>query len=97
MEILSFLFRSGLPLDEVSRVSEQRAGRYRQVQGLLQKYYVRDPVSGHMGGVFLFESTADLAAFRASELAKSTGSAYEFTDDPQVRVLDVLKMLHPEV
>jgi len=42
MELLIFLFKSGLPLEEISATSEKRADRYRKVKGLIQKYYVQD-------------------------------------------------------
>lgn len=96
MELLIFMFRSGLSYEEVKKVSEQRADQYRKVNGLVQKYYVHDPASNHLGGVFLFESKEHLIAFRTSNLAKSTGQAYQFTEDPQVRVLEVVKSLYPD-
>jgi len=42
MELLVFLFKSGLPLEEISATSEKRADKYRKVKGLIQKYYVQD-------------------------------------------------------
>ena len=35
---------------------EDRADRYRQVPGLLQKYYVRYPDTDEYGGVYVWES-----------------------------------------
>ena len=37
-----FLFKSGLPMDDIEKTSESRADQYRQVPGLVQKYYVLD-------------------------------------------------------
>jgi hypothetical protein len=93
VEVLIFLFKSGLPAEEVLKTSEKRADRYRKVRGLLQKLYVQDKSKGHIGGVFIFDSRENLRAFRESELAKSTGEAYKFTEPPTIRALEVAKVL----
>jgi hypothetical protein len=48
---------------------------------------------GRVGGVFVFDTAENLVVFRDSELAKSTGEAYEFTEPPHTRVLDIVKTL----
>lgn len=93
MEILIFLFKSGMSMDEIAKTSEIRAEKYRKVKGLLQKYYVTDRSTDHIGGVFVFDSKESLEAFRNSELAKSTGEAYKFTEQPTIRVLEIAKRL----
>ena len=93
MELLLFLFKSGLPMEEIEATSEKRANRYLQVNGLIQKYYVTDKLTGHVGGVFIFDSKENLTAFRDSELAKSTAVAYEFVEPPTTRVLEIAKVL----
>ena len=93
MELLIFLFKSRLPFEEVVAASERRADRYRKVKGLIQKYYVQDESTGHVGGVFIFDSKESLKAFRDSELAKSTGEAYKFLEPPTTRVLEIAKEL----
>ena len=93
MELLIFLFKSGLPFEEITATSEKRADRYRKVQGLLQKYYVQDKATGHVGGVFLFDSKENLKTFKDSELAKSTAIAYNFVEPPTTRVLEIAKVL----
>ncbi|MFW9799798.1 MAG: YdhR family protein [Candidatus Thorarchaeota archaeon] len=93
MYLLIFLFKSGLPLEEIKKVSEQRTDRYLQVEGLIQKYYVLDESTDRAGGVFVFDSKENLVAFRESELAMSTGEAYKFLDAPHTRVLEIAKVL----
>ena len=46
MEMLILLFKSGIPREEVTKVSESRAERYRKVKGLIQKFYVEDKANG---------------------------------------------------
>ncbi len=60
---------------------------------MLQKLYVSDPASGHIGGIFIFDLKENLIAFRESELAKSTAQAYKFIEPPSIRLLEIAKML----
>jgi len=90
------LFKSGLPIEEISTASEKRADRYRKVKGLIQKSYVQDKSTGHAGGVFVFDSKESLKAFRNSELAKSTSEVCKFLEPPATRVLEVAKVLRVE-
>lgn len=93
MELLLFFFKSGLPAETVLDVVEDRAEQYRSVPGLIQKFYVRDDQSQHIGGVFVFDSKEHLQAFQDSELAQSTRTAYQFTESPTVRVLEITRVL----
>ena len=93
MKLLMFLFKSGLSVEEIMKVSEGREALYRDVEGLIQKYYVQSKEMGRVGGVFVFDIAENLAAFKDSELAKSTGEVYEFTEPPHTRVLDIVKTL----
>ena len=93
MEILILLFKSGLPMEELMKVSKIRAERYSKVKGLIQKYYVTDQTSNHIGGLFIFDSKESLEAFRNSDLSKSTAEAYQFLESPDIRILDVIKTL----
>ncbi|MHA2406704.1 MAG: YdhR family protein [Candidatus Hermodarchaeia archaeon] len=93
MELLIFLFKSGLEFDQIKETSEARAEQYRKVPGLIQKYYVQDHETGRVGGVFVFDSKANLKAFKESALAQSTGDAYKFLEPPHTRVLEIAKVL----
>ena len=93
MELLLFLFKSGLSIEKIEAMTEKRANRYLQVNGLIQKYYVIDNMTGHVGGVFIFDSKESLKAFRDSELAKSTAAAYKFVEPPTTRALEIAKVL----
>jgi hypothetical protein len=94
MNLLIFLFRSGLSIEEIEKTSEGRADQYRKVPGLVQKYYVLDKATDRVGGVFVFDSIENLQAFQESDLAKSTGEAYNFKEPPHGRVLEIVKVLY---
>ena len=93
MKLLIFLFKSGLTREEILETSEKRAEQYLKVDGLIQKYYVEDLQGGRVGGIFIFDTKENLKSFKDSELAKSTGEAYRFTEPPHTRVLEIVKTL----
>ena len=47
-------FKSSLPFEELNRIVEERAPAFRALTGLQQKYYVQDPTSGEVGGLYLW-------------------------------------------
>ena len=96
MEVLLILYKSGLPVNEVLELFNKRADKYREVRGLLQKLYIHDESTGHVGGIYIFDSKASLEAFRNSDLAKSISDAYKFVEPPTRRVFNVVLELHKE-
>lgn len=73
-------FTTRLPDAEVRRLMEERAPHYREVPGLIQKYYGRDPETGAYCGCYVFETEEARQAFRESELARSMPDTYEVVD-----------------
>jgi hypothetical protein len=86
---------SGLDAEEFDRRLLERRPRFRDVPGLAQKIYGRDPSTGAVCGIYFFESTDALETFRESELAKTIPTAYEAVDVRR-EVYDVLYPLWPE-
>jgi hypothetical protein len=93
--VLFVRITSGLDPDELERRLEERRPRFREVDGLVQKVYGRDPDTGDVCGIYFFESDEALRAFRETELARTIPSAYEATDVRR-EVYDVLYALCPE-
>ena len=89
-------FTSRLSEQEVRRVMDDRAPQYRALPGLLQKYYVREPATGDLGGIYVWDSEASLRAFRESDLARTIGSAYQVVGQPRVETFEVLFPLRDE-
>ena len=94
-KILFVRVKSSLARDELTRRAQERVPRFREVPGLVQKFYGRDPSTGTWCGAYIFESQEALAAFAGSELAKSIPAAYEATEVTR-EVYDFLWSLHPE-
>lgn len=87
------LFKSGLPTEEVLRLFKERTGKYREVGGLLQKLWIHDELSGEVGGIYVFDSKENLAAFQSSDLARGLGDVYRFVAPPTRKVLKVTNVL----
>jgi len=93
--ILYVRARSGLDPEELERRLLERKPRFREVPGLVQKIYGRDPLTGAVCGIYFFDSAQALAAFRESELAKTIASAYE-AEEIRIEAYQMLYPLYPE-
>lgn len=86
---------SNLEPEELERRLLERRPRFRDVPGLRQKFYGRDPETGDVCGIYVFDSDEELAAFKETELARTIASAYEAIDVRREKY-DVLYSLWPE-
>jgi hypothetical protein len=92
--ILFVRITSGLDREEFERRLAERRPRFRDVPGLVQKVYGRDPETGDVCGIYFFESDGALAAFRETELARTIPVAYEAVEVRR-EVYEVLYALWP--
>ncbi|SFR61903.1 Putative mono-oxygenase ydhR [Halogeometricum rufum] len=83
MEIVSITFESELSLEQIETRFRARAQQFRDMDGLLQKFYVHDEDSGRVGGIYLFDSEASRDALFESEIHA------KLRDAPDVRNLDI--------
>jgi len=86
--------KSKLSHDELERRYKERMPQFRDVPGLLQKYYSYDSSTEEWAGIYLWESEASAAAYLESDLRKTIPSAYELTQPPRVErfpIVDVLR------
>ena len=79
--------------EEVRRIMEERAPRFREVAGLVQKYYGYEQQSGAFCGCYVFDSEESRQAFRESELARTIPAAYQ-AEGVRVEVYEVLFPLY---
>lgn len=89
-------YASGLSDEEVQQRFEERAAGYRQVDGLLQKYYVRYPETGEFGGVYVWDSEDSLQRWREGHLAETLASVYKVEGEAKAELAEVTLVLHPE-
>lgn len=93
--ILYVRIKSDLAIEELERRALERRPRFKEVPGLVQKFYGKDPATGDFCGIYLFQDQKALADFRESELAKSIPAAYEATEVRR-EVYELLYPLYPE-
>lgn len=82
-------FQSNLSLEEVQQKARARATDFRGVPGLLQKYYVRSLGSDKYAGVYIWDSTESMTAYRDSKLAASIPKAYQVLGPPEIELYEV--------
>ena len=86
--------KSDLSREELERRFKERMPQFREVSGLVQKYYSYDESTGEWAGIYLWDSEESLARYLESDLRKSIPSAYELTEPPRLerfRIVDVLR------
>ena len=83
-------------MEEVKQIMEERAPEFRALTGLQQKYYLHDPATGDVAGLYLWESTEAFADYRDSELRATIAQAYQAEGDPRIEVYQVLSPLRDE-
>ena len=89
-------FTTQLPKEEVRRIMEERAPRFRhEVAGLVQKYYGYESESGAFCGCYIFDSEDSRQAFRQSELARTIPAAYQ-AEEMRMEAYEVLFPLYEE-
>jgi len=89
-------FKSALPPEEVERHFMDRLPEFRKLPGLLQKYYVHDPLTDEWGGYYFWDSRNSLEAFLESDLRRSIPEVYEIVGQPRIETLTVVELLRPD-
>ena len=74
--VLSVKFNSTHSPEELINVCLEDLETFRNVPGLLQKYYLAEELTGAISGLYIFESRSARAAFWTSELARIIPERY---------------------
>jgi hypothetical protein len=93
--ILFVRVKSDLSEEELEKRVVQRRDRFKEIPGLHQKLYGRNPETGDVCGIYIFNDHASLDAFRETELAKTIPTAYEATEVRR-EVYDLLYPLYTD-
>lgn len=91
--VLQVLFRTDMAGDDALQKVEETKDVFRRVPGLQQKYYVRDPATGEMGGVYVFDSRESLERFRASGISQKALRSFKLVGPPAIRVFEIATAL----
>ena len=85
--------QSPLAENELIDRAQKRAEKFRDVPGLVQKFYVRRGGEGAYAGIYIWDSKESMMAFKGSELAKTIPAAYELQGPPEIEISDMLFQL----
>lgn len=90
--------KSKLSRQEFERRYRERLPRFREVPGLIQKYYAYDEDTRRWAGIYLWDSEESLSRYLESDLRQSIATAYELTEPPLLErftIVDVLRAPDP--
>jgi heme-degrading monooxygenase HmoA len=90
------MFRSDLTEEEVRRIMEERAPRYRSVPGLLQKIYLKEGDSAEYGAILVWRDEESMRQFSGSELARTIPQAYQVVGRLRREAAEVIYVLRDE-
>jgi hypothetical protein len=74
--VLAVKFNSNLHPEKLMNVCQDDLEAFRNVPGLLQKYYLAEELTGAISGIYIFESKNARETFWTSELAKQIPARY---------------------
>lgn len=74
--VLAVKFKSSLDAEELMRICNENLRNFREVPGLIEKFYLAEELTGAISGVYLFATKAAREAFWTSELAKDIVPRY---------------------
>ena len=95
--IIQFVqFETTLTEAEVMAVAEERAPQFRDLPGLVQKFYLKLNKPNHFGGFYIWDSIDSMKDFQSTELAKTIPLAYKVVGAPDVDIHDMLFPLRAE-
>jgi heme-degrading monooxygenase HmoA len=87
--------KSDLPYEELKKRTKERMPQFRELPGLVQKYYAYDDEKNEWAGIYFWDSEESLAAYLESDLKKTIPSAYELTGPPEVERFPIVDVLRP--
>ena len=74
--VLLVKFNSTFNAEKLLNVCQQDLETFRNVPGLIQKYYIAEEGTGALSGFYIFETKSARAAFWTSDLAKAIPANY---------------------
>lgn len=93
--VLLVKFKSTHSAEELMNVCQEDLETFRNVPGLIQKYYIAEELTGALSGIYIFENKSAREAFWNSELAKSIPTRYGvITDSIRVEQYDMAIVLN---
>ena len=90
MEVVFVTMETELDQEELEETLHDRAERFREVDGLVQKFYLQNHETGRVGGFYVFDSEESRDEYLASDLRATIGEAYAVKGEPDVSMFHLL-------
>lgn len=74
--VLSVKFKSTYNAKELMKICHEDLDAFRDVPGLIEKFYLAEDLSGAISGIYIFNTKSSREAFWTSELAKNIVPRY---------------------
>ena len=74
--VLSVKFNSSLSQEKLMETCHEDLNVFRNVPGLIEKYYIAEETTGAISGIYLFETKSARGSFWTSELATKIPERY---------------------
>ncbi|MBI1341919.1 MAG: hypothetical protein GC171_03180 [Terrimonas sp.] len=96
--VLAVKFKTSFEAKELMKICNENLQSFRDVPGLIEKYYLAEEVTGAISGIYLFTTKAAREAFWTSELAKDIVPRYGvIVDTLRVERYDIAIVLNDAV
>lgn len=82
--------KTELSEEEMFKIAKEREPMFKEIPGIIQKYYVKMKEPGMFGGIYIWDSIESLREFRESELALTIAKAYQAIEPPSVEIVDIM-------
>ena len=96
--VLSVKFKSSHTPEKLMETCHQDLQEFRDVPGLIQKYYIAEEGTGAISGIYLFETQSSRDAFWTSDLAAWIPERYQVIPETlRVENFEMAIVLNEEV
>lgn len=95
MEAVIVTFRSSMAPEAVEAVLRDRAPQFRDLDGLVQKFYLFDEESDRTGAFYVFDSRASREEFLEGDVRGAIAEAYDTVGEIEISTYELLFPLRP--
>lgn len=89
MYLLSVRFRSEKAISEIEEMTRATLPMFRELPGLIEKYYVEDEETGHVGGVYVWETLEQLQNYLNGPIIAAMPERMAMPEPPTFEILEV--------
>jgi quinol monooxygenase YgiN len=89
MHVLTMKFTTKKTDEELRRISEESFPTFREMRGLMQKYWVKNDVTGQVGGVYIWNDADALQAYLDGPIVAAIPEKFDIVGQLEIERFDV--------